>query len=98
MTEVEIIWPATLTPDRLEDAADELIAAGIETTCRIQPVRRGADTAVLILMTTTALEPFLQALFQHIGEGAYGALKRFVSGLFGRDPKKPGNERRRPTW
>lgn len=90
MTEVEIIWPATLAQDRLGDAADELSAAGIETTCRIQPVRRGAETAVLVLMTTSALEPFLQATFGHIGDGAYSALKRFVSKLFGRDLPRPG--------
>jgi len=88
VTEVEIIWPATLTQDRMGDAADELTAAGIETTCRIQPVRRGSETAVLILMTTTALEPFLKAVFEHIGEGAYAALKRFVGRLFVRDSKE----------
>ena len=89
MTEVEIIWPATLAQDRLGDAADELSAAGIETTCRIQPVRRGAETAVLVLMTTTALEPILQATFGRLGESATNALKRFVAKLFGRDSPQP---------
>ena len=85
MTEVEIIWPDTLDRDRLDEAADQLGAAGIETTCRVQPVRRGAETAILVLMTTSALEPFLQATFGRLGEGAYSALKHFVSRLFGRD-------------
>ena len=89
VTEVEIIWPATLAQDRLGDAADELSAAGIETTCRIQPVRRGAETAVLVLMTTTALEPILQATFGRLGESATNALKRFVAKLFGRDSPQP---------
>jgi hypothetical protein len=89
MTEVEIIWPATLAQGRLGDAAGELSAAGIETTCRIQPVRRGAETAVLVLMTTSALEPFLQATFGHLGEEAHSALKRFVARLFGRDLPQP---------
>jgi hypothetical protein len=85
MTEVEIIWPAALEQKRLDDAADELSAAGVETTCRIQPVRRGAETAVLILLTTSAMEPFLKALFERVGAGAYDALKRFVGRLFGDD-------------
>lgn len=85
MAEVEIIWPAALEQDRLDDAADELTAAGVETTCRIQPTRRGAETAVLILLTTSAMEPFLKALFERIGGGAYDALKRFVGKLFGDD-------------
>lgn len=83
MPEVEILWPATLPQAGLTDAADQLEAGGVETTCRIQPVRRGAETAVLILMTTSVLEPFLKALFERVGEEAYGALKRFVGALFG---------------
>ena len=89
MTEVEIIWPVGLAQDRLGDAADELSAAGTETTCRIQPVRRGAENPILVLMTTSALEPFLQAMFGRIGEGATHALKRFVAKLFGRDAPQP---------
>jgi hypothetical protein len=90
VSEVEIIWPASLEQERLDAAADELAAAGVETTCRIQPVRRGAETAVLVLLTTSALEPFLKAVFQTVGQEAYGALKRFVGKLFGHDPtQKP---------
>ena len=85
-TEVEIIWPAALEQQRLDEAADELTAAGVETTCRIQPTRRGAETAVLVLLTSSALEPFLKALFQTVGQEAYGALKKFVGKLFGHDP------------
>ena len=85
MTDVEIIWPASLDQGPLGEAADELAAAGVEPVCRIQPVRRGAETAVLVLLTTSALEPFLKALFQTVGQEAYGALKRFVGKLFGHD-------------
>jgi hypothetical protein len=86
VTEVEIIWPGSLEQERLGEAADELTAAGVETTCRIQPVTRGAETAVLVLLTTSALEPFLKAVFQTVGQEAYSALKRFVGKLFGHDP------------
>jgi hypothetical protein len=97
VTEVEIIWPEGLAEDRLGDAADELSAAGIETTCRIQPVRRGAETAVLVLMTTTTLEPILQATFGRLGESATTALKRFVARLFGRDsPEHAASAARAP--
>ena len=96
MTEVEIIWPAALEQDRLNNAADELTAAGVETTCRIQPVRRGAETAILILLTTSAMEPFLKALFQRVGEGAYDALKRFVGKLFGDDPGGKATAKKAP--
>lgn len=92
MTEVEIIWPASLEQQRLGEAADELEASGVETTCRIQPVTRGAETAVLVLLTTSALEPFLKAVFQTVGTEAYGALKRFVGKLFGHDPTERAAE------
>jgi hypothetical protein len=84
MAEVEIIWPSSLAEDRLVGVADELEKAGVATTCRIQPVRRGPETIVMILMSSTVLEPMLKSLFQHIGEDAYGALKRFVGRIFGR--------------
>ena len=90
MTEVEIIWPAALDQDRLDQAADELTAAGVETTCRIQPVRRGAETAVLILLSTSAMQPFLKVLFERIGGEAYDALKRFVGRLFADDAGPDG--------
>ena len=96
MTEVEIIWPAALDQDRLDQAADELTAAGVETTCRIQPVRRGAETAVLILLTTSAMQPFLKALFQRVGEEAYDALKRFVGKLFGDDADGKATPKKAP--
>ena len=96
MTEVEIIWPAALEQDRLDNAADELTAAGVETTCRIQPVRRGAETAILILLTTSAMEPFLKALFQRVGEGAYDVLKRFVGKLFGDDANGKATAKKAP--
>jgi hypothetical protein len=85
MAEVEIIWPSNLAEDRLVGVADELEAAGVPTTCRIQPVRRGPETIVMILMSSTVLEPMLKSLFQHLGEDAYGSLRRFIGKIFGRD-------------
>ena len=85
MTEVEILWPESLARDRLSRTASELEADGVTTTCRLQPVRRGAENAVFILITTSALEPFLKALFHRVGEDAFHAFKRFVGLVFGRD-------------
>lgn len=88
MAEAEIIWPASLGTDRLGEVADDLTAAGVETTCRIQPARRGAETAVLVLLTTSALEPFLKTFFAKVGEDAFGALRRFVGRIFGHDDER----------
>ena len=85
MAEVEIIWPSTLAEDRLVGVADQLEQAGVPTTCRIQPVRRGPETIVMVLMSSTVLEPMLKQLFQRIGEDAYGSLRRFIGRIFGRD-------------
>lgn len=88
MAEVEIIWPSNLAEDRLVGVADELEQAGVPTTCRIQPVRRGPETIVMILMSSTVLEPMLKSLFQHLGEDAYVSLRRFIGKIFGRDDEK----------
>lgn len=85
MTEVEIIWPASLEPSRLVEAADLLERGGVPTTCRIQPVRRSPQTTVLILMTTTTLAPFFKAMFHQAGVDAHGILKRFLGALFGEE-------------
>lgn len=85
MTEVEIIWPASLEPNRLVEAADLLERGGVPTTCRIQPVRRNPQTTVLILMTTSTLAPFFKALFHQTGVDAQAMLKRFLESLFGRN-------------
>jgi hypothetical protein len=92
MAEVEIIWPSNLAEERLVGVADELEQAGVATTCRIQPVRRGPETIVMILMSSTVLEPMLKSLFQHIGEDAYGSLRRFIGRIFGRDDDHKGGD------
>ena len=46
----------------------------------------------MILMSSTVLEPMLKSLFQHIGEDAYGSLKRFVGRIFGRGSDDDGKE------
>jgi hypothetical protein len=82
--EVEIFWPAGLTTDDVSAAVDELTSAGIDTTCRLQPVRRGGESTALILVTTATLQPFLTAVFEHIGGDVYRALHEFLAGMFGR--------------
>ena len=85
MTEVEIFWPAALPTDPLLEAEAPLREAGVGTTCRLQQTRRGPELAVLVFITTSALKPMLQALFEHFGDGAHSALQRFVSRLLKRD-------------
>ena len=85
MSDVEIIWPSTLAQDRLVGVADDLEKAGVPTTCRIQPVRRGPETIVMVIMSSTLLEPMLKSLFQRVGEDAYRALRQFIGRVFGRD-------------
>lgn len=41
----------------------------------------GAADAVLVLVTSAVLEPFLSALFGRLAEEAHKALKAFVDGL-----------------
>ncbi len=95
MTEVEIFWPETLPTDALLDGAATLRDNGIETTCRIQPVRRSAGLSVLILLTTAALEPLLKTFFEQVGQDAWRGLQRFVGRLTG-DEKKPDDTAPRP--
>jgi hypothetical protein len=85
VTEVEIFWPAALPTDPLLEAEAPLREAGVGTTCRLQRPRRGPELAVLVFVTTSALKPMLQALFEHVGDGAHQALRRFVSRLLKRD-------------
>lgn len=95
-TDVEIIWPEALPRGLLTAATDELDSVGLEASCRIQPVRRGAESAVLILLTTTMLEPFLKAMFERFGSEASAALKRFVGAMFGSDDTEEQTGRQRP--
>ena len=89
MTEVEIFWPSELSADPALEAAETLRSAGVETTCRAQPSRRGVETMVLVLITTNVLEPILKAVFERVGESAFEALQSFVRRLLHREPSKP---------
>jgi hypothetical protein len=93
MSDVEIIWPSSLGQDRLVGVADDLEQAGVPTTCRIQPPRRGPETVVMVIMSSTLLEPMLKSLFQRVGEDAYRALRRFVGRIFGRDDDTDAQEK-----
>lgn len=79
MTEVEIFWPATLPAGPAHEAQAILHAAGIDATCRLQPVRRGGES-VLVLVTNAALEPVLGAMLTRLGDELWSGL----SGLVGR--------------
>jgi hypothetical protein len=81
MAEVEIFWPASLPTDAMLDGASSLRDGGVETTCRLQPVRRGAVLSVLVLLTTTAMDPILKSVFEHVGQEAWRGLQRFVRRL-----------------
>jgi len=82
VTEVEIFWPTMLSPDAALEAEAFLRERGIQATCRLQPVRRGSET-VLILLTSAALEPFLRTLSERIGGEAWNGLRTFVRHLLG---------------
>jgi hypothetical protein len=57
----------------------------VEPTCRLQPTVRGVPgLSVLVLLTTSALEPLFMALVQRAGTEAYPVLQRFVRRLLGR--------------
>lgn len=80
MTEVEIFWPATLPSDPAFDAETVLRDAGIQATCRLQPVRRGSET-VVILLANAALEPFFGAFFERLGGEVWNGLRTLVGHL-----------------
>jgi hypothetical protein len=90
MTEVEIFWPAAAPTTALHEAEDLLAESGVQAVSRLQPTRRGAELSVLVFIATSAAEPLLKALFQNVGDGAYGALQDFVRRLLGRkEPARP---------
>jgi hypothetical protein len=90
MAEVEIFWPESLPTDALLDSAETLRDSGVETTCRLQPVRRGAGLSVLVLLATAAVDPFLKTVFEHVGGEAWKGLQKFVRGLLSDgDEKQP---------
>lgn len=80
MTEVEIFWPATLPSTPALEAEELLRNAGIKTACRLQPVRRGAET-VLVLLTHAALEPLFGAMFAQLGGDAWNGIAVLVKHL-----------------
>jgi hypothetical protein len=96
MAEVEIFWPETLPTEALLAGAAALREGGVPTTCRLQPVRRGVGMTVLVLLTTTALDPILKSVFTHVGTSAWRALRRFVGNLFDDDDPAGANNRPRP--
>jgi len=83
MSEVEIFWPESLPTDALLEGAAMLRDNGIETTCRVQPVRRSAVLSVLVLLSSVALEPLLKTFFEQVGEEAWRGLQKFVRRLTG---------------
>jgi hypothetical protein len=78
--EVEILWPAALPPDAALAARDELQAAGVMVSCRLQPTRRSPEAIALVLLSAPATA-FLQGLFGRFAEDAHQALGRFVHRL-----------------
>jgi hypothetical protein len=95
MSEVESFWPQSLPTDALLEGAATLRDNGIDTVCRIQPVRRSAGLSVLILLTTSALEPLLKTFFEQVGEDAWQGLRHFVGRFIG-DEKAPEDPVVRP--
>jgi len=89
MTEVEIFWPASLPSDPALEAEAVLREAGVEATCRLQPVRRGSE-AVVVLLTTAALEPFFGAFFGRLGGEVWAGLHNLVDHLLKRTGGQPG--------
>lgn len=85
MTEVEIFWPSILSTDAVLAAETPLREAGVETSIRLQPTRRGAELSVLVLLTTSVLKPLLTVLFEQFGESAADALRKFVNRLLKAD-------------
>jgi hypothetical protein len=88
MTEVEIIWPASISSAAALEAEAILRNAGVEATCRLQPVRRGSET-VLVLLETAALQPFFGAIFERLGDETWSLLRALVGGLLKRTSGRP---------
>jgi hypothetical protein len=83
VSSLEIFFPPDGPTDELDALVSELEERGIETTCRVRPVRRGAEQAVLVVIATTTLQPFLSAFVQQYAPDARGGLRRFVARLSG---------------
>jgi hypothetical protein len=87
--EVDIFWPDRLPPAPLLEAAGPLREAGLDPACRLQPVRRGGELSVLVLVTGVVVEPFLKAMFERFGSDAHAALAGFVRRLLRRQERVP---------
>lgn len=81
---VEIYWPASVPTDPVLGAVAELREAGVETECRIQPVRRSADLSVVVLLCGSVVGPFLKVLFERFAGDTYASLESWVKRLLGR--------------
>jgi hypothetical protein len=88
---VEIYWPASVPTDSVLDAAAEFQRAGVETECRMQPVRRSAELSVVVLLSGSVMGPFLKVLFERLAGDTYASLQSWVKRLFGRagDERSP---------
>ena len=82
---VEIYWPASVPATHALDAAAELEGAGIDTECRVQPVRRSAELSAVVLLCGSVVGPFLKVLFERLAGEAYTSLQLWVQRLLGRD-------------
>jgi hypothetical protein len=98
VTEAEIFWPSSLPAGPALEAEALLREAGVDATCRLQPVRRGTES-VLVLLTTVTVEPFLGAVFERYAavaeaglRSAEAGLRHFVSLLFRRLHKEGAAE------
>jgi hypothetical protein len=89
MIEVDIFWPDRLPPAPLLEAAGPLREAGLDPACRLQPVRRGAELSVMVLVTGVVVEPFLKVMFERFGNEAHAALAGFVRRLLRRQDRVP---------
>ena len=86
VNQVEIFWPPAVAAQTLADAEHTLRLAGVEPVSRRRQVTRGPEVAVLVFVANTVLGPMLKALFEKLGEGAYGPLRSFVTRVLTGEP------------
>jgi len=88
VTEVEIFWPASLPSAPAFEAETALRDAGVQATCRLQPVRRGPE-AVVVMLASAAIEPFFGAIFERLGGEVWAGLRTLVGHLFKTTAEQP---------
>ncbi|GAA4746991.1 hypothetical protein GCM10023328_31510 [Modestobacter marinus] len=86
----DLCWPATLPREVGLSAASALEAAGVEVTCRVQPVRRGVESAAEVLLTSSVLAPFLSTVFERLAADACTGLRDWVQSLLGTGQERAG--------